>query len=206
MVVIKDAATCSPTACVSGRGPYVCLRLPGVLCFLCFLCIHTHTHTHTVTLSKSVDMWHFISNLCLSYTSLTFKCRSRYTLESCYLVVRYRVSHASPWGDNSGLGYVSHCGECQFVWKPEICVMFWIMGGGDGKRQSCKCREGINFSLALRVLRASESHSLICLFLFNIDDHADTVSSLERGLSVRSTTGKSNHLNSLAGSVLMSCL
>lgn len=84
--------------------------------------------------------------------------------------------------------------------------MFWIMGGGDRKRRSCKCREGINFYLALRVLRASKSHSLICIFLFNIDDHADTVCSLERGLSVRSTTGKSNHLNSFARSVLMSCL
>lgn len=55
-------------------------------------------------------------------------------------------------------------------------------------------------------MRASESHSLICIFMFNIDENADTVCCLERGLSVTGTTEKSNHLNCLAGSVLMSCL
>lgn len=65
------------------------------------------------------------------------------------------------------------------------------------------CRQGINSYVAFGILRASESHSLICVFLFN---NADTDFCLERGLSVPSTTGKSNHLNSLAGSVLMSCL
>lgn len=68
MVVIKDAATCSPTACVSGRGPYVCLRLPGVLCFLCFLCIHTHTHTHILLPSARVWTCGTLFQICACHT------------------------------------------------------------------------------------------------------------------------------------------
>lgn len=45
MVVIKEAATCSPTDCTHGREPCVCLRSPGFLSSSAFPCIHARTHT-----------------------------------------------------------------------------------------------------------------------------------------------------------------
>lgn len=73
-IFCHKAITCSPTDCAYGREPQGRLRPPGFICFS----VHPHTHACGT-----------LFHICARRSP--FKCRTR-----CYLMLRYRVSHASP--------------------------------------------------------------------------------------------------------------